>query len=120
MVDISGQAINIALSFLFTIIAILLIMRTWRYLRNELRIAPRIRVRDRFWIGFSMLLFSVILTAVILFVAAMISSTIIKNRAQLGVEGQLSILDPELINAFEFASFNTNRIRNLHCNLPIR
>ncbi|MHA1110659.1 MAG: hypothetical protein ACTSRE_06120 [Promethearchaeota archaeon] len=102
MVTISGDAINIALSFLFAIIAILLILRTWRYLRNELRIAPRNRVRDRFWIGFSMFLFSIILTAVILFVAAMISSTIIKNRAQLGVAGELSLLDPEMINAFEF------------------
>ena len=86
MVQISGDAINIALSFLFAIIAILLMLRTGRYIRNELRIAPRTRIRDRFWIGFSMFLFSVILTVVVLFVAAMISSTVISNRAFLGLK----------------------------------
>ncbi|MBN2155974.1 MAG: hypothetical protein JW776_08025 [Candidatus Lokiarchaeota archaeon] len=102
MVKLGGRAINIGLSVLFGIIAVFLILRIWRYLRNELKTAPRQRIRDRFWITFSMLLFSVILTAVILFIAAMISSTVISNRAYLGKQGILSLLDPQLINAFEF------------------
>jgi len=96
MLQISGRALNLSLSILFAITALLIILRTWEYLRNELRIAPRTRARDKFWIGFSMLLFSVMLTAVILFIAAMISSTIISNRAK------IAPIDPALFEAFEF------------------
>ena len=105
MVDFTlyGKYINIALSVLFAIIAVFLIIRSWKYLRNELRIAPRTRVRDRFWIAFSMLLFSVILTAVILFVAAQISSTVISNRVIVGnLFTNVSELDDAFIEAFEF------------------
>ncbi len=101
---LSGQVVNIALSLLFTIIAILLILRSSKYLKNELRIAPRKRPRDKFWIGFSVFLFSVIMTAIILFTAAMISSTIVSNRALAGIgtDAILPPLDPSFIEAFEF------------------
>ncbi|MHA1728980.1 MAG: hypothetical protein ACTSWY_09635 [Promethearchaeota archaeon] len=67
------------ITYVFSIIGVFLFYKFAKYVYNELRIAPRRTSWQKFKIHLSIFIFSAILTAVILFIAALISSAIAKN-----------------------------------------
>lgn len=83
-------------SFLFMGIALVLLVRISKYLRNELRIVPQNTFWQKFKVNLSIFMFSVILTATILFIAGIISSAIASN-ASIALSGNI---DEDLVSSF--------------------
>lgn len=68
-------------SFLFLGIAILLLWKFSQYLRGELKIAPQKTFMEKLKVNLSIIIFSAVLTATILFIMAIISSAIASNAS---------------------------------------
>jgi hypothetical protein len=71
-------------------------IRTWKYLANELKIAPQRTIWERFKIRFVIFMFCSVLTGTILFIATLITSAIASNAE---ISGYIS---PALLGALTF------------------
>ena len=83
-------------SFIFTGIALLLLWKISKYLNNELKIVPQKTFIQKFKVHFSIVIFSAVLTATILFIAAIISSAIASN-ASIAFQGEI---DEDIVASF--------------------
>jgi hypothetical protein len=99
-------------------IALILLVRISRYLRNELRIVPQNTFGQKFKVNLSIFMFSIILTATILFIAGIVSSAIASN-ASIALSGNI---DEDVVSSFYLAdhvAFNFNGFKRLRFNLSI-
>ncbi|MHA1898718.1 MAG: hypothetical protein ACTSU2_15105 [Promethearchaeota archaeon] len=95
-----GRFMSIFTTFIFSVIALILMYKITKYLRLELRLAPRKNAWERFKNGLSIFIFASIFTSVILFAAAVITSSIAANALIAGAGG--GTIPESVIEAFKF------------------
>ncbi|WP_371805259.1 hypothetical protein [Candidatus Lokiarchaeum ossiferum] len=104
------QVINYSLTALYSLIAILIFVKMLKYIRNELKTAPKYTFRQKFTNFSSGVIFSLMTSLSIMFVLALISSAISKNGQIILNTDQIDtdiskIFLNEILEAFAFPRY---------------
>ncbi|MHA1674134.1 MAG: hypothetical protein ACTSYI_10960, partial [Promethearchaeota archaeon] len=97
--------LNSGLTLMFTFIGLLIMVRCWIYIQQELKTSPVYTKAQKFRNTVSAMAFSFMVSMAAIFVLAMISSIFARNALLLLPEIEVTIWTDEMVKAFEFPNY---------------
>ncbi|MHA1618701.1 MAG: hypothetical protein ACTSVZ_05410 [Promethearchaeota archaeon] len=103
--NVYAELLNSGLTLSFTFIGLVIMVRSWIYIQQELKTSPVYTKAQKFRNTVSAMTFSLMISISIIFVMAMISSIFARNALLLLPEIEETIWNEEMIRAFQFPNY---------------